>query len=238
MRTTALAITVAILASACTFSQRETSPAPTHARCAAAATAGSLCIVVLGDSIGVGAPLTGDDRWWSQLRRLLEAALRGRSVVVDNWAVSGSQVDLLEAIARDPELGSYDLAIVFEGVNDVQVSLPIAAWQPRYERAIAGIEAAGTTVILATPPPQVSGEAFDTRFDALADAIRSLARSDRPTLDLAARWRADGAIAATTYYVDYIHQSAAGQARMATLARDVVLEAIGRRDRGKPSPAG
>jgi lysophospholipase L1-like esterase len=226
LRTTALAIAVAILASACTVSQRATSPAPTHADCAAAATAGSLCIVVLGDSIGVGVPLTGDDRWWPQLRRLLEAALPGRSVVVDNWAVSGSQIDLLEAVAHDPALASYDVSIVFEGVNDVQVDLPIAAWQPRYEAAIAAIEAGGSTVILATPPPQVSGEAFDPRFDALADAIRSLARSDRPTLDLAARWRADGAIAATSYYDDHVHQSAAGQARMATLARDVVLEAI------------
>ena len=226
MRTTALAIAVAILASACTVSQRATSPAPTHAGCAAAATAGSLCIVVLGDSLGVGSPLTGDDRWWPQLRRLLEAALPGRSVVVDNWAVSGSQIDLLEAVAHDPALASYDVSIVFEGVNDVQVGLPIAAWQPRYEAAIAAIEAGGSTVILATPPPQVSGEAFDMGFDALADAIRSLARSDRPTLDLAARWRADGAIAAMSYYVDHIHQSAAGQARMATLARDVVLEAI------------
>jgi lysophospholipase L1-like esterase len=228
LRTTALAIAVGILASACTVSQPARSPAPTHAGCAAAATAASLCIVVLGDSIGVGAPLTGDDRWWPQLRRLLEADLPGRSVVVDNWAVSGSQIDLLEAVARDPALGSYDLAMIFEGVNDVQVDLPITAWQPRYEAAIAAIEAAGTSVILATPPPQVSGDAFDTRFDGLAEAIRSLARSDRPTLDLAARWRADGAIAATSYYVDHIHQSAAGQARMATLARDVVLEAIGR----------
>ena len=226
MRIAALAIAVAILASACTGSQRATSPAPKHADCAAAATTGSLCIVVLGDSIGVGAPLTGDDRWWPQLRRLLEAALPGRSVVVDNWAVSGSQIDLLEAVARDPALGSYDLAIVFEGVNDVQVDLAIASWQPRFEKAIAAIEAAGSTVILATPPPQVSGDAFDARFDALADAIRSLARSGRPILDLAARWRADGTIAATSYYVDHIHQSATGQARMATLARDVVLEAL------------
>jgi len=207
--------------------------APIHPACAQADVSGGLCIVILGDSIGVGAPLTGDDRWWPQLRGLLEVALPGRTIAIDNWAVSGSQVDLLESSAAQPAIASYDLAIVLEGVNDVRVATPIDAWRSRYEAAVARIESQGTTVILATPPPEVSNGSFDTRFDPLAAAIRAVAATNRSLVDLSARWRADGATAATTYYVDEIHQGPAGQAVMAMLTRDVVLEALKR----QPTPS-
>jgi lysophospholipase L1-like esterase len=208
-----------------------TAPPPQRA-CAAhpdpsATDRGHLCIVILGDSIGVGVPLEGDDRWWVRMRAALTAALPDRHVVVDDWAVSGSRVDVLEAVARDQSaLDSYDIAIVIEGVNDQPVST-IADWQPRYGAAVAAIERRGPIVIVTTPPPGFEDGAFITRYDATAAAIREVAGDHRPLLDLATRWRADGPTVAAAYYVDIIHQSAAGQAVMAEMAGKVVLDALG-----------
>ena len=199
---------------------------PRQAGCAVATAANSLCIVVLGDSIGVGAPLSGDDRWWVRLRGLLEASLPGRTIAIDNWAVSGSQVDFLESAARDqPEIGTYDLAIVIEGVNDTYHT-PAVAWRPRYEAAISMLEAKGLMVVVTAPPPLLDDGAFGTQFDATAAIVRAVAGAHRPLLDIAARWRADGPVLAGTYYADAIHQGPAGQRLMATMARDVVLETI------------
>ena len=202
-------------------------PLPLQAGCAAKEPA-PLCILILGDSIAAGAPLEGEARWWRQLEAQLAAALPRRTVVVDSWAVSGSQVDLLESAARDqPGLGSYDFAIVIEGVND-EVVLPTDAWRARYEAAVSAIEAKGPAVMVATPPPNLDNGRLGTRYDAVAQAIRSVASGQRPLLDIAARWTTDGSTTASTYYVDAIHQSAAGQSAMAALARDAVLEALGR----------
>lgn len=199
---------------------------PPQSGCATAATPGSLCIVILGDSIGQGVPLTGDDRWWVRLQHLLATALPGRTVTIDNWAVSGSHVEVLESAARDqPEIGTYDVAIIIEGVNDVG-TLSVDVWQPRYEAAVAALEARGVIPIVTTPPPSFENGAFGTRHDATAAAIRALAASGRRfVLDLATRWRADGPTLAGTYYADSIHQSQAGQVLMSTMARDVVLAA-------------
>jgi len=202
------------------------SPLPAQAGCAAAKEADSLCIVVLGDSIGVGVPVEGDDRWWPRLGRLLEANLPGRTIRIDNWAVSGSQVDVLESAARDqPELATYDVAIVIEGVNDL-VARSVDAWKPRYEAAVAAIEAKGVRVIVTAPPPSFENGSFGTRYDGLAAAVSALAGAHRPLLDLATRWRADGPALAATYYVDSIHQALPGQILMAAMARDAVLEPI------------
>jgi lysophospholipase L1-like esterase len=207
--------------------QAPPTPLPAQAGCVAAGTAKSLCIVILGDSIAEGVPVAGDARWWPRLQRLLASALPGRTVEIDSWAVSGSQVAVLESAARDqPAVGTFDLAIVIEGVNDEQ-ALPVDAWRPRYENAIAGLEAQGLTVILATPPPSFDQGAFGPRYDATAAAVRDVAGSKRPLFDLAARWHSDGPTLAATYYVDYVHQSEAGQVLMAAIARDVVLKAIG-----------
>jgi hypothetical protein len=205
------------------------SPLPRQAGCAVATEADSLCIVVLGDSIGVGVPVEGDDRWWPRLRRLLEADLPGRTIQIDNWAVSGSQVDVLESVARDqPELPTYDIAIVVEGVNDL-VARSVEAWGPRYEAAVTAIEARDVTVIVTTPPPSFENGAFGSRYDGLAAAVRAMAGPHRLLLDLATRWRADGPAIAAAYYVDSIHQALPGQIVMAALARDAVLKAIGAR---------
>lgn len=222
---------MAALAAGCTGGRADMSASPVagslHPACAQAGVSGGLCIVVLGDSIGVGAPLTGDDRWWPQLRTLLEAALPGRSIAIDNWAVSGSQVDLLGSQAQgEPALASYDVAIVIEGVNDARVGLPIDDWRTRYAAAIAAIESKGPVVVLATPPPSFENGGFSTQFDSIAAAVRDLATARRRVLDLATRWRADGPTIAATYYVDQIHQSASGQRLMARMARDVILDAI------------
>ena len=198
-----------------------------QSECAAAADPARLCIVILGDSIGSGVPLQGDDRWWVKLQAGLAQDLPMRHVVVDDWAVSGSRVDLLETIAPgQPELDTYDVAIVIEGVND-QAGTPIEVWMPRYEAAVAAIEARGPLVIVATPPPGFEDGAFTSRYEPTAEAIRQVASRGRPLMDIAARWREDGAALAATYYVDVIHQSAAGQTQMAELARGVVIEAVG-----------
>jgi len=188
---------------------------------------GSLCILVLGDSIADGTPLTGDDRWWVKLGKLLQPDLPGQRIEVDSWAVPGSRVDVLESAARDqPALKSYDVAIVIEGVND-EIVASIAEWRPRYEAAISAIERTGLIVIVGTPPPNFENGTFATRYDPTAAALREVAAAGhRPLLDIAARWHADGAAKAATYYSDLIHQGAAGQALMADLARGVVLDVL------------
>jgi lysophospholipase L1-like esterase len=202
-------------------------PLPPQPACAAADDPDSLCIVVLGDSIGVGVPVQGDDRWWVRLGAALAAALPDRRVIVDDWAVSGSRVDVLGSIGRDqPGLATYDLAIVIEGVNDQPVT-SIDDWRPRYEAAISAIEQQGPVVIVATPPPGFENGSFITRYDPTAAALREIAGDRRPLLDIAARWHADGAAVAAAYYVDIVHQSAAGQAVMADMAREVILQVIG-----------
>jgi lysophospholipase L1-like esterase len=204
-------------------------PLPPQSDCGAAGVTGSLCILVLGDSIADGTPLNGDDRWWVKLGKLLEPDLAGQRIEVDSWAVPGSRVDVLESAARDQvALKSYDIAIVIEGVNDEIVS-SIADWRPRYEAAIAAIEKQGVTVVVGTPPPNFENGTFATRYDPTAEALRQVAAAGhRPLLDIAARWHADGAAQAATYYSDLIHQGPAGQALMAQMAHDVVLDTVER----------
>jgi lysophospholipase L1-like esterase len=202
-------------------------PLPQQPACQAALEQRPLCVLILGDSIAAGSPLSGDDRWWVRLGSGLGAALPDRRIVVDSWAVPGSHVDVLESAARDqPALGSFDVAIVIEGVND-QTSLPIDVWRARYKAAIGAIEGRGLIVVVGTPPPSFEDGAFTTRYDPIAAALREVAAGHRPLLDIAARWRADGSTVAATYYYDLIHQSAVGQRLMAEMALDVVLEAIG-----------
>jgi lysophospholipase L1-like esterase len=202
-------------------------PLPQQPECQAALERPHLCVLVLGDSIAAGSPLSGDDRWWVRLGSALATALPDRRVVVDSWAVPGSHVDVLESAARDqPALGSYDVAIVMEGVND-RTSLPIDAWRARYASAIAAIERRGLIVVVGTPPPSFEGGAFTASYDPIAAALREVAAGRRPLLDIAARWHADGATVAATYYSDLIHQGPVGQRLMAEMARDVVLRAIG-----------
>ena len=198
-------------------------PLPPQPACLAASEPRPVCIVILGDSIAAGWPLSGDDRWWVRLRSMLDAALPDRDVVVDSWAVPGSQVDVLESAGRDqPALGSYDIAIVIEGVND-ELALPVDAWRPRYEGAIAAVERNGLVVVIGTPPPIFENGGFATRYDATAAALRDVAAAGRPLLDIAARWHADGPNVAVTYYSDPIHPGAIGQQIMAEMARDLVL---------------
>lgn len=201
-------------------------PLPSQAACKTVLEARPLCIIVLGDSIAAGTPLTGDDRWWQVLASALKSELPDRSITVDSWAVSGSQVDVLESAARDQvALDSYDLAIVIEGVND-QASLSVDAWRSRYEGAVAAMEARGLVVIVGTPPPSFESGAFATRYDEIAATIRRVASDRRPLLDVAARWRADGATTAGAYYADLIHQNALGQRLMADLAYEEVRKLI------------
>ena len=128
---------------------------PTPGRLPAADDPGRLCIIVLGDSIADGTPLTGDDRWWVQLESQLAAELPERTVVVDSWAVPGSRVDVLEAAARDQAaLDTYDVAIVIEGVND-EGETPLDAGGPLRVRDRVGSRGAGLQVIVGTPPPAI-----------------------------------------------------------------------------------
>src|SRR4051812_7400935 len=229
-------IAALVLVSACSnqpVANPRPSPLPAQPGCAVAAHPDSVCILVLGDSIGVGVPVEGDERWWVRLRGALASELPGRDVEIDNWAVSGSRVDVLESAARDqPNLGSYDIAVVIEGVNDLN-DVSVAEWRPHYAAAIAALESKGLTAILATPPPELQGATFGTRYDETAAAIREVAASgSRRLLDIAARWRRDGATIAASYYVDTVHQAVAGQKLMASLAHDVVLDALRQRQTG------
>jgi lysophospholipase L1-like esterase len=207
--------------------QGRPTPLPKQAECKVAREEQPLCILVLGDSIAAGEPLRGSDRWWALLASALGSALPDYDVAVDSWAVSGSQIDVLESAARDqPALDSYQIAIVIEGVND-EATLPIDDWRKRYEAAIAAMERRGLVVVVGTPPPSFERGGFMTRYDVTAATLREVAANRRPLLDVAARWHADGAATASAYYADLIHQSAVGQRVMAEMARDVVFEAIG-----------
>jgi lysophospholipase L1-like esterase len=209
-------------------------PKPIQPGCVAAGEPNALCIIVLGDSIAAGVTVDIEQRWWHHLRRHLEADLPDHVIAIDNWAISGSQVPVLESAARDqPAIGTYDLAIVIEGVNDEHV-MSADAWRPRYEAAVAMLEAKGLAVIVAAPPPSFENGAFSPRFDGVAAAVRDVASRGRPLLDLAARWHADGPELARTYYSDRIHQSREGQVVMASMARGLVLESIGADAVGRP----
>ncbi len=200
-------------------------PLPAQPACRAAEEPNSLCIVILGDSIADGVPLTGDDRWWLRLQGALADDLPGRQVAVESWAVPASRIEVLESAAADqPALASFDIAIIVEGVNDVG-NTPLDEWAKRYEHAVAAMEAEGVAVIIGAPPPNFVDGELGTRHDGVDAAIRAMAEPDRPVLDIAGRWRADDR--ATTYYSDNLHLNAAGQAVMADMARDVVLRLSG-----------
>ena len=187
-----------------------------------------LCVLVLGDSLAAGVPLEGADRWWMRLERALAEALPGRQVAVVNWAVPRGRVNVLESAANDqPDLESFDIAIVIEGVNDVNHT-PTDEWAKRYGAAVDRIEERGLTVVVAAPAPSFHDGAFETRYDAVDNAVRAMAAPDRPLLDIAAAFRAAGSGVAAGYYADGLHQSDAGQqviARMATQAVMGLIEA-------------
>ena len=199
------------------------SPIPAQPGCPDASTPGSLCIVVLGDSIAFGTPLEGDERWPSRLERLLEAAYPGRAVSVANWAVPGSRVDVLVAAATgQEELSTFRIAIVIEGVNDAAWT-PLETWRADYLAAISAMERRGLTVVIGTPPPTFENAEFTPQYDPTTNALRAIAGTTRPILDVAAEWRRDGAPKAEAYYSDLIHQSAMGQDKIAEMARDVIV---------------
>ena len=198
-------------------------PIPAQPGCADAETPGSLCIVVLGDSIAYGTPLEGDQRWPSRLERHLEVTFPARAVTVANWAVPGSRVDVLGAAATGQEsLSTFDVAIVVEGVNDAAWT-SLETWRAEYLAAISAMERRGLTVFIGTPPPTFENGEFTPQYDPTTNALRAIAGTTRPILDIAAQWRRDGATKAATNYSDLIHQGATGQAKMAEMAREVIV---------------
>ena len=153
----------------------------------------------------------------------LADALPGREVAVVNWAVPRGRVNVLESAADDqPNLESFDIAIVIEGVNDVDHT-PTDEWTKRYEDAVVRLEERGLTVVVAAPAPSFSDGAFQTRYDDVDAAVRAMAGPNRPLLDIAARFRADGSDVAAAYYADGLHQSDAGQQVIAKMATDVIM---------------
>ena len=204
-------------------------PLPAQPGCPVSAEPDPLCIVVLGDSTAAGVPLEGDDRWWKRMKVALAAALPDRQVAVANWAIPRSRVDVLESAANDqPALESFDIAIVLEGVNDVGRT-PVDEWSKRYEAAVGQLEARGLDVVVAVPPANFEGGTQEHRHDEVDEAVRAMAKPDRPVLEIAARFRADGDEAAAGYYHDNLHQSEAGQDVIAEMATDVVLGLVGAR---------
>ena len=181
----------------------------------------STCVLVLGDSIAAGEGAAGVDRWPARLEALLRQDLPGRDVLVSNWAQGGSQINLLESRVTELPLGSYAVAIVITGLNDTTVR-PLDEWSPRYEAAIEKLEDAGLTVVIGTAPPALEGGVFTDRFIAVAAALRAIAGT-RPMLDLEKDWRELGVETAGGYYLDELHQNAAGQAVIAERARAILV---------------
>jgi lysophospholipase L1-like esterase len=184
--------------------------------------ANPLRILVLGDSIAAGSPLSAPDRWSDRMEATLQVANPGRCVEARNVAVGGTMVDFLEASVAQPDLDTFDIAIVFEGVNDLGY-VPFDEWRTRYEAAVGRLEAHGLKVIVGTPPPTIVDGLFEHKLDVLAAAERSIACDHgRPLLDIERRWRGIGAKAAAPYYVDAIHQGGLGQVVMADLAARLI----------------
>jgi lysophospholipase L1-like esterase len=204
-------------------------PLPVQPDCPVATEGEPLCIVVLGDSIAAGVPLDGEDRWWMRMQDALGAALPGRQVAVVSWAVPRGRVNVLESAATDqPALKSFDIAIVIEGVNDVGRT-PVDEWSKRYQAAVERMEARGLDVVVAAPPANFEHDAQQHRHDAVDEAVRAMATAERPLLDIAARFQADGDEAAASYYSDNLHQREAGQQVIAEMATDAVLDLVGAR---------
>lgn len=181
-----------------------------------------LRILVLGDSIAAGSPLNAPDRWSDRMQMTLQEANPGRCVEVRNLAVGGTMVDFLEASVAQPDLDTFAVAIVFEGVNDLGY-VPFDEWRTRYEAAVKRLEAHGLRVIVGTPPPTIVDGLFEHKVDGLAAAERSIACDHRrPLLDVERRWREVGAKVAAPYYVDAIHQGGLGQAVMADMAARLI----------------
>lgn len=223
----ALTVTLTLFVACSGSAYAPPTPLPPQPECRAAGEPTSLCIVILGDSIAAGVPVSDDERWWVRLEAQLQDAMPGRVVAVDNWAVPGSRVDVLESAASDqPGLDSYDMAIVIEGVND-EASSTIEAWARRYEAAIVEMEKRGLIVVVATPPPSFEDGAFMTRYDPTAAAIRDVAGGGRPLLDIARRFHDDGSAVAASYYADLIHLSSEGQRLLAEMAHNVLLQLLG-----------
>jgi lysophospholipase L1-like esterase len=182
-----------------------------------------LNILVLGDSIAAGDPLTGKDRWSATLERLLAAALPERVIHVCNAAVGGSRIDFLESsIAGRSDLDRYDVALVIEGVNDDGFT-PLDEWARRYAGAVSLLEAKGLGVVIGTAPPTLVEGQFTARYQPIAEELRRIAaREGRLLLDVDRHWRDLGPNDAGPFYSDLIHQGPAGQAVMAEMAASLV----------------
>ncbi len=232
MRLRILLLSLAALMAGCSIDDMvlpPPTPLPAQAECPVSAVPERLCIVVLGDSTAAGVPLEGDARWWSRMEDALAVALPDRQVAVVNWAVPRSRVDVLESAANDqPALESFDVAIVLEGVNDVGRT-SVDEWSKRYQAAVERMEERGLDVVIAAPPPNFENGAMEDRHDEIDNAVRAMAKDDRPLLDIAARFRDDGDEAAASYYFDSLHQDDAGQQVIAEMATDVVVRLLGAR---------
>lgn len=209
------------LASSCAIAatappEASSTPAP----CPVASSDPATCILVLGDSIASGEGAAGPDRWPARLEAALRQDLPGRNIIVSNWAQAGSQVDLLETRVAELPLESYEVAIVITGLNDTAVR-SVDAWAPRYSAAIDKLEDAGLTVVFGTAPPAFEGGVFTDTYASVAEELRDIAGT-RPMLDLERHWRELGVGRAGDYYVDHIHQNAAGQALIAEQARSIL----------------
>jgi lysophospholipase L1-like esterase len=179
---------------------------------------------VLGDSIAAGHPLEAPDRWTDRFAETLRGALPDRVVEVLNVASRGAGIDSLEAsVGAQQDLADFQVAIVIEGVNDVGVT-PIDGWARRYRMVVETLERRGVVVVVGTAPPAFgSGQFFDT-YDQVASTLRSIAaEGQRPLLDIEGNWREIGPKKAESFYVDVIHQNAAGQALMADRASSLTL---------------
>src|SRR4029079_18084379 len=109
-----------------------------------------------------------------------------RFVTVANWAVPGSRVDVLVAATTQASLATFDVAIVIEGVNDAAWT-PLETWRADYLTAVSAMERRGLKVVVGTPPPTLVDGQFTTQYDPTTNALREIAGTTRPILDIAAQ---------------------------------------------------
>jgi len=198
-----------------------------------------LRLAVLGDSIGYGQGARHpDDRLGPRLAAALTA--EGFGVELHVLAVPRStSADLAAQVRRAAPLG-IDLAVVVVGANDLARFVPPAEAARHLAGAVAGLQAAGSDVVV-VPAPDMSVVPFvPPAFRALVQGACAVLQREQEAVagaagagfadigpEVGAAFAADPAL----FSADRFHPSSAGYALIAgALAPHLVAAARARRD--------